>query len=123
MLNHICPFFGYRVPCIYELKKGICRALHLETIREVFDIQREKYNDKKEAIPEETVENLIRIREGKDVTAERMMIYKGLLRNYPAKPKAEDVTRAKRIKEEQEFQEMAKKLREEEEDGEEDDTF
>ena len=52
-----------------------------------------------------------------------MMIYKGLLRNYPAKPSVEDAMKAKRLKEEQEFQELAMKLREEEEVDQEVDTF
>ena len=59
-LNHICPFYGYKVPCIYELKNGECKALHLEAVREIFEEQRKHYNETKEAIEEETVIEMIK---------------------------------------------------------------
>ena len=92
--NHMCPFFGYRIPCLYELKKGKCRALHSEIIRDIFDVQREKYNKEKQVVSEADVESLITICEGREVTKEMMMRYKGLLRNYPAKPNMDDIKKA-----------------------------
>ena len=58
------------------------------------------------------------------MTRERLQLYKGLLRNYPAKPNTEDINKAKRLQEEKEFQEIAMKMRSGEyTDGEEDDMF
>ena len=50
-------------------------------------------------------------------------MYKGLLRNYPAKPSAEDLTKVRRIKEEKEFQELAVRLRGEVGERDDDDRF
>ena len=123
-LNHICPFFGYQYPCLFELKKVTCRALHLETVREIFEIQREYYNKTKGAIEEEKIEELIADKEEEELTREKLLLYKGLLRNYPAKPSQEDILKVKRLKEDQEFQEILMAMREEDEGCEdEDDTF
>ena len=63
MLCHICPFFGYQHPCLFELKKGECKALHIESVREVFEIQRDYYNRTKGAIEEGQVEKMLIERE------------------------------------------------------------
>ena len=41
------------------------------------------------------------------MTENTLVLYKGLLRNYPAKPSTEDTIKAKRLKEEKDFQELA----------------
>ena len=123
-LNYICPFYGYKHPCLHELKKGTCKALHIEIIRDIFEIQREFYNRTKGSIQEGEIERLIVDKEPNGMTRERLQLYKGLLRNYPAKPNTEDINKAKRLQEEKEFQEIAMKMRSGEyTDGEEDDMF
>ena len=93
----MCPFYGYRHPCLFELKKGKCKALHLETVRDIFELQREIYNSTKNTLAEEDVEEMIADKEQERVTPDIMQIFKGLIRNYPAKPKEEDVIKAKRL--------------------------
>ena len=98
--------------------------MHIETVREIFELQRQCYNETKGSIPEETIEEIMRDKEGSDTSEEQITLLKGLLRNYPARPNKEDISKAKRLKEDQNFQELMVKLRETEEgETEEDESF
>ena len=63
----------------------------------------------------------MRDKEGSDMPEEQIVLLKGLLRNYPARPNKEDIGKAQRLKEDQEFQELMMKLRDMEEGEEEED--
>ena len=44
--------------------------MHIETVREIFELQRQCYNETKGSIPEETIEDIMKEKEGNDTSEE-----------------------------------------------------